>query len=136
MYFSLGVFEHFEAGLGPSIDEARRVLKKGGLLIISVPFHNLWHTFRKDAFKYSKDMRFYQWRFTISELRAELSSCGFDVLEIKPINKGHGISRFIKNYFHINFHSKFHNLFKALLMPFFPRCFIAHSLIVAAAKRD
>jgi ubiquinone/menaquinone biosynthesis C-methylase UbiE len=38
VYYSGGVVEHFEAGPGRALDEARRVLRPGGVLLISVPY--------------------------------------------------------------------------------------------------
>jgi len=40
-YFSGGVIEHFEEGPGDVLREARRVLKKGGVLLATVPYINL-----------------------------------------------------------------------------------------------
>ena len=37
-YFSGGVFEHFEEGPSTVIKEARRILKKGGILLATVPY--------------------------------------------------------------------------------------------------
>lgn len=40
LYYSGGVVEHFEGGADASLNEARRVLKDDGTLLISVPFYN------------------------------------------------------------------------------------------------
>jgi SAM-dependent methyltransferase len=40
VYYSGGVVEHFEGGAENSLREARRVLKKNGFLLISVPYYN------------------------------------------------------------------------------------------------
>ena len=40
-YLSFGVLEHFEHGMGPSLAEARRVLRPGGILVLTIPFPNL-----------------------------------------------------------------------------------------------
>lgn len=40
LYYSGGVVEHFEGGAEKSLREARRVLKKDGVLLISVPYYN------------------------------------------------------------------------------------------------
>jgi len=40
-YFSWGLFEHFEAGLGDCHREVLRTFKPGGILFISIPIDNL-----------------------------------------------------------------------------------------------
>ena len=40
LYYSGGVVEHFEGGAEKSLQEARRILKKNGVLLISVPYYN------------------------------------------------------------------------------------------------
>ena len=48
MYLSMGVIEHFEEGPQQSLNEAMRVLKKNGILILAVPYQNLYRgTIRK-----------------------------------------------------------------------------------------
>lgn len=39
-YVSLGVVEHFEEGPGKSLAEANRILKPGGIMILTVPYNN------------------------------------------------------------------------------------------------
>ncbi len=100
-YFSWGAFEHFEEGLGTSVSEARRVLRPGGGLLVSVPFQNWRHQIR-GAFASrrsgsGRDLVFYQWRLTKCELRRELESEGFRVTEIRTMAKEHGIHRILQN---------------------------------------
>ncbi len=40
LYYSGGVVEHFEGGAEKSLQEARRVLKKDGFLLMSVPYYS------------------------------------------------------------------------------------------------
>lgn len=40
-YYSGGVIEHFEDGLMPQLDEAFRVLKPGGVFLVTVPYLNV-----------------------------------------------------------------------------------------------
>ena len=44
LYLSMGVIEHFEEGPEDSLLEARRVLKKEGIMIISVPYQNYYRS--------------------------------------------------------------------------------------------
>lgn len=146
MYFSWGTFEHFESGFAKPLQEALRILKPGGVLIISVPFHNLRHLWRDlgplwkwDEF-YSREhgypgrMRFYQYRLTRPELERELRLHGFDVLEIQVIARRHGIMRFMKHDLGMD---RKHPLFPRLLSLFerlFPSALIGHMLLGIGRK--
>jgi SAM-dependent methyltransferase len=107
-YFSWGTFEHFENGMGECLAEARRILKPGGWLFVSVPYQN-WRLIVRDsralerwdeAFDadagYRAPQRFYQWRFTQPELRRELELHGFRVHGIRPIAKLTGAGRMLQ----------------------------------------
>ncbi|MFQ5874553.1 MAG: class I SAM-dependent methyltransferase [Dehalococcoidia bacterium] len=146
-YFSWGTFEHFESGLGDCFREARRILKQRGHLFISVPYHNdrhlwrdrrdLWHwdeNFDKDR-GYTSNMRFYQWRLTIPELKREFEISGFKVLEVKPIAKQFGLDRAIRHDLHLNPGSTLHRIVKTLLYPLVPQSWVAHMIIGVGQKR-
>ena len=101
-YFSWGTFEHFEQGMGECIVEAYRLLKPGGWLFISVPFHN-WRLILRDARRLPAPAdgaagvrRFYQWRLTGPELRHELEIRGLRVQAIKAIAKDQGVHRWLQ----------------------------------------
>jgi SAM-dependent methyltransferase len=107
-YYSWGTFEHFEIGLGPCMLEARRILKPGGWLFITVPFQNARHR-RRDLrplgrwdegfdpqLGFRQPMRFYQWRLTEPELHRELALQGFRVQWIRPIHTGQGVRRMLQ----------------------------------------
>src|SRR3989338_5129 len=136
-YFSWGTFEYFEEGLGLCFDEAYRVLKSGGLLLISVPYYNL-RLRLKDSLVLppeGKKIRFYQWRLTANELKREFYIHGFKVDTVRPIYKGHGLSRLVKHDLGVGRQSFLHKPLMALLYPFMPPGFVAHMLIAAAYKR-
>jgi SAM-dependent methyltransferase len=40
-YLSFGVLEHFEHGMMPALHEAYRVLKPGGILVLTIPYPNV-----------------------------------------------------------------------------------------------
>lgn len=82
VYMSLGVIEHFENGPEPVLDEARRVLRPGGILAISVPQHTpVTQLAARMRQKREGSEHFYQYLYTRRELRTLLESNGFTVIE-------------------------------------------------------
>jgi SAM-dependent methyltransferase len=95
VYYSGGVVEHFEAGAGRSLDEAWRVLRPGGILLISVPYFSpmrrMVALFRVANCKSTpepfvetlaerKSGQFYQYAYTPREFNRILSIAGFRVI--------------------------------------------------------
>ncbi len=139
IYFSWGVFEHFEEGLQPCIKEAMRLLKPGGILLISVPSDNLRHSilgiFKKIIKTPNKNgERFYQWRLNRFELSRELSLAGFIVEKSKLIHKRQGILRCLHHELHLPYEWFITKALSVVLTPFIPSSFIAHMLITVARK--
>lgn len=85
--YSPGVCEHFEEGpVGPLV-EMRRVLKPGGIAVVSTPCFNLWlerHASGLPAGDESTPSTFYQYAFTPSGMAGLLAQLGFDVLQVRP----------------------------------------------------
>lgn len=145
-YFSWGAFEHFEEGLGAPLMEARRILKAGGYLFITVPFQNgrhswrdkrelsLWDQYFHKEKGYQSRMRFYQWRLTKPELQRELEINGFRTVEIEPVHKRFGLDRTIRCDLHLDSHSRVGKVTQALLYPIIPRNFVAHMIIGVGKK--
>src|SRR4030095_14074005 len=90
---SLGVVEHDERGPEELLAETHRILKPGGLLILSVPFDNLlrrlvvnrlhaWLTRRRRRAGWSTC--FAEYRFGEPEIRAIVERAGFEVLASHP----------------------------------------------------
>jgi SAM-dependent methyltransferase len=77
---SLGVAEHRRGGPEPFILEARRVLKRGGVLLISVP-HD--HVIRRLLYRRrdldGSALNFYQYAFTPVEFSKTIERCGFSI---------------------------------------------------------
>ncbi|MGE5243066.1 MAG: class I SAM-dependent methyltransferase [Betaproteobacteria bacterium] len=85
--YSPGVCEHFEEGPVDALVEAHRVLRPGGIAVVSTPCFNRWlerHASRLSAGSGPKSSAFYQYAFTPSGMAGLLATLGFDVLQIRP----------------------------------------------------
>jgi len=140
VYFSWGVFEHFEDGLQPCILEAWRVLKPGGYLFITVPYDSLrqallghFASFRKSGHS-PKNLRFYQWRLTRKELATELMRGGFEVQRVKGIHKRQGVIRALQSTFGLPYQWLFSRVLSAALAVILPSGYFAHMQVAVARK--
>lgn len=147
-YFSWGAFEHFENGLGECLAEARRIVKPGGWLFVSVPYQN-WRLIRRDLRPlerwdedfdpnagYPAPQRFYQWRLTQPELRRELELQGFRVDRIAPIAKLTGAGRLLRRKLPLfKKGSRPYDAVCRALATILPTRFIAHMIVAAAERR-
>ena len=100
-----GGIEHFEEGPLPAIKEARRVLRDGGVYLATTPCHN-FRLFLLDIFGRAsgpscpvEQSRFYQYRFTRSELEGCFKSCGFGQVHSRIINGAQGVHRSLQHEF-------------------------------------
>lgn len=149
-YLSWGTFEHFEEGPSRCIIEANRILKKDGLLFITVPYQNLRHILRgyKKLKNYDNNftekgyravMRFYQWRFTKTEIEKELEINGFKVEKIYAVHHGQGVIRLMQHELGMDTDkiskSAVYKTIYRLIYIIAPKFILAHMLLVVARKK-
>jgi SAM-dependent methyltransferase len=88
-YLSFGVLEHFPHGPLPALREANRVLRPGGVLVLTIPYPNvvqrlikLRRRMRGQA-EHSHD-DFYETTYTHRELQRCVREAGFEVVLLSP----------------------------------------------------
>jgi len=90
---SLGVVEHDEGGPLPALREARRILKRGGVMILAVPYNNplrrlvvnrLQSYVTRKRRRASWKLGFAEYRFSAREVRGFLRQTGFAVEAMHP----------------------------------------------------
>jgi ubiquinone/menaquinone biosynthesis C-methylase UbiE len=92
LYLSMGVIEHFEEGPQNALNEAYRVVKNNGTLIVAVPYQNVYRgTFRKwitmpllklikPSFRNSHRV-FYQYYYSKKDLKKFIIDSGFEIMD-------------------------------------------------------
>jgi SAM-dependent methyltransferase len=146
--FSWGAFEHFENGNGDCLDQARRILRPGGWLFISVPFQNWRHLLRDtrslaswdpgftNNAGYSQPHRFYQWRFTRPELQRELELHGFRTACVTPIHKLSGVGRWLQWDFPLfRKDTRAYFLARRAFAAVMPAAYVSHMILAIAERR-
>ncbi len=83
-YISLGVVEHRQEGPEPFLEEAYRVLRSGGVALISVPYFHPLRRLKACLGQFRGDpggLEFYQYAFTETEFTSFLRAAGFRTVD-------------------------------------------------------
>ncbi|KXK12466.1 MAG: group 1 glycosyl transferase [Chloroflexi bacterium OLB15] len=88
-YLSFGVLEHFEQGMMPALDEAYRVLRPEGILVLTIPYPNIvnklvaWKR-RASGKSLLTDDSFYESTYTKGSLVGNVKAAGFKIEHVSP----------------------------------------------------
>ena len=105
-YLSLGVIEHFSEGPGKAIDEAWRVLKPKGVLVVAVPTRNIFMDLKfpirwiksrawlRRLLKKSEENHYWEQYFKRDRLVQYLEEGGFEVHEMHALDHSHTLVSF------------------------------------------
>lgn len=88
-YLSFGVLEHFEHGMSPALAEAFRILKPGGILVLTIPYPNIVNRYvawrRKiRGVTVLNDDDFYESTYTREALVQNVTQVGFKLETVQP----------------------------------------------------
>jgi SAM-dependent methyltransferase len=105
-YVSLGVIEHDPAGPDAILAEARRVLRPGGIAIVSAPYVNGLRRLtaplirRRARAVAAAGGEFYQYAFTRAELTAALARHGMRVIRAVPYDPARALRKLLRRGTH------------------------------------
>jgi SAM-dependent methyltransferase len=145
-YISIGVVEHNFDGQMAALYEAYRVLSKGGMALITVPYLNwprrkLWEKAPEaNGIELPSGLRFYQDHLDIEHFSNQITQAGFNVITCYPHGlfgafiKDWRLGRWLnkKNFFAWRLRRAFGNL--CLLAPMGIRMKFSHMMMFVAEK--
>jgi ubiquinone/menaquinone biosynthesis C-methylase UbiE len=140
IYISLGVIEHFQNGQDLILKEAARVLKKGGVAFVSVPFLNRFRRIKCNIGLYDTKPKlpFFESCFSLDELKELFNEAGFDLIDYKYQNP---VMPFIQEtflrslYFLIEDVRILRGPIDRLLNFILPKFFFGHMIMIIAKKK-
>lgn len=80
----LGVVEHFEEGPDVALRELHRVLRRDGMLLLSVPYVSPARRIARRPSAAVTGAHFHQWAFTKEEMRGRIEAAGFRIVGLVP----------------------------------------------------
>ncbi len=88
-YLSFGVLEHFEHGMNPALAEAYRILKPGGVLVLTIPYPSVVHEIvewrrKRQNVSVLNDDSFYESTYTRAALCDNVENAGFKIVKAVP----------------------------------------------------
>jgi SAM-dependent methyltransferase len=89
-YVSLGVVEHFEEGPEKALAEANRILKPGGIMILTVPYNNILRRLFFNPLRIlyiyllklkGKQIHFVEYRYDRKEILKYITNADFEIIK-------------------------------------------------------
>lgn len=138
---SFGVVEHRREGPDPFLVEARRVLRPGGRLVLSVPFLSPLRRLKASVGVYGlrrasqpgKPAGFFQYGFSVVELTHIVERNGFSVDEVRYLEVHRSLVEEVPGYFHLN-RMRGARLLKAVVVGLVPARLAGHMVAVVATR--
>lgn len=137
-YLSFGVVEHRQEGPEPFLVEARRLLRPGGRMILSVPYVCPLRRLKGRLRLYrghGEAVPFFQYAFGEEELRALLAGHGFRIDEVRYQEVQRCLVEEVPLYLRVN-RLRGAGLVRRHVVPRIPPRLAAHMIVVVATRHD